>query len=121
MKQSLVLAFLDVDHLKAVNDSRGHASGDRMLLEVANTLKASLRSYDLIVRYGGDEFLCALPGVTVVEAAERFALVNAALSAAAQPASVTIGLADLRSTDSPTDLIARADTALYAERRDRRL
>jgi diguanylate cyclase len=47
----LVLAFVDVDHLKVVNDSRGHAAGDRLLVDVANSFREKLRSHDLIIRY----------------------------------------------------------------------
>ena len=115
-EQSLVLAFVDVDGLKDVNDSRGHAAGDRMLLEVAKTLSAQLRSYDLIIRFGGDEFVCAMARLTMAEAAKRFALVNAVLAEAPERGSITIGLAELQPDDSPEDLLARADAALYRER-----
>ena len=115
-EQSLVLAFVDVDGLKDVNDSRGHAAGDRMLLEVAKTLSAQLRSYDLIIRFGGDEFVCAMARLTMAEAAKRFALVNAVLAEAPECGSITIGLAELQPDDSPEDLLARADAALYRER-----
>ena len=118
--QPLVLAFIDVDRLKAVNDSRGHAAGDRMLLEVANTLAGKLRSYDLIIRYGGDEFVCALSGLNMADATKRLAFVNASLAEANEHGSVTVGLAELRPGDSPEDLVARADAALYRQRRQQR-
>ena len=116
----LVLAFVDVDHLKTINDSRGHVAGDRMLREVANTLGAKLRSYDLIMRYGGDEFVCALLGLSIADATKRLVLVNAALAEAPEHGSVTVGLADLRPDDLPEDLVTRADAALYRERQQRR-
>jgi diguanylate cyclase (GGDEF)-like protein len=115
-EQPLVLAFVDVDRLKATNDSRGHAAGDRMLLKVADTVRAKLRSHDLIIRYGGDEFVCACSGLNMVDAASRLALVNAALAEVAGRGSVTVGLAELQPNDSPEDLVARADAALYRER-----
>lgn len=114
--ESMALAFVDVDGLKRTNDSLGHAAGDQLLRETAYSIRAHLRSYDLIVRYGGDEFLCALVGVTREEAAERFALVNADLTATRQ-ASVTVGLAEFEAEDAVEDLIARADEAMYRERR----
>jgi diguanylate cyclase (GGDEF)-like protein len=118
--ETLVVAFVDVDHLKAINDSRGHAAGDRMLLDVATTFKAQLRSHDLIIRYGGDEFVCALTGVTMAEASARLGLVNASLAAAPEHGSVTVGLAQLRAADSADDLVARADAGLYRERQRQR-
>jgi diguanylate cyclase (GGDEF)-like protein len=118
-KGSFALAFVDVDDLKATNDSRGHAAGDLLLRAVADTIRAHLRSYDLMVRLGGDEFLCALPDVTSAEAAKRFALVNAEL-AATHEASVTVGLTALEADEALDELIARADKAMYEIRRQAR-
>lgn len=115
-EHSLLLAFVDVDHLKAINDSRGHAAGDRMLVEVANALRDRVRPSDLIVRFGGDEFVCALSDMHVAEATTRFSLVNSALAQSPEPGSVTVGLAELQPGDSLQDLITRADAALYRER-----
>ena len=115
----LVLAFVDVDGLKARNDSLGHAAGDRLLRRTVESMRTHLRSYDLIVRFGGDEFVCALMDVNVSEAAKRFATVNADLLET-ERGSITVGLAELRSTDSLKDLLGRADDALYKER-DRRV
>ena len=95
---SLVLAFVDVNGLKAINDSRGHTTGDRVLREVVETLRSQLRSYDLIIRFGGDEFLCAIPGVSMDEAAERLGAANATLAASSEQGSVTVG----RPTCGPT-------------------
>ena len=119
-RKPFALAFVDVDQLKGINDARGHAAGDRMLLEVANTLRAKLRNYDLIFRYGGDEFVCALPGLNLSEATIRMALVNAALADAPEHGSVTVGVAELQADDSPESLIERADAALYLERDQQR-
>lgn len=117
-KHPFLLVFIDVDGLKNVNDSHGHAAGDELLRDVINTVRARVRSYDLIVRYGGDEFLCGLPDVTVADVAERFELINVELASRRQ-ASVTVGIAELNADDSLEDLIQRADDALYAERRGR--
>jgi diguanylate cyclase (GGDEF)-like protein len=119
-EQPLVLAFVDVDGLKAINDSRGHGAGDRVLLDVANALRARLRSHDLIIRYGGDEFACVIAGLSAANATKRLGLVNAALAQAAVPASVTVGVTELQPTDSIEDLLARADAALYRERLESR-
>jgi diguanylate cyclase (GGDEF)-like protein len=119
-KQPLVLAFVDVDRLKAINDSRGHPAGDRLLLEVGNALRAQLRSHDLIFRYGGDEFVCVIAGLDRADAARRLALVNAELAAAREHGSITVGVAELEPDDSPDDLVARADAALYRHREQQR-
>ena len=56
----LVVAYVDVNGLKAVNDTRGHAAGDALLARVVAALRSNLRPYELVVRVGGDEFICAL-------------------------------------------------------------
>lgn len=117
--ETLILAFVDVDHLKKINEVHGHAAGDRMLVQVATALRSSLRSYDLIFRYGGDEFVCGFSSVDVAEAAKRLTRVNAALAQAPERGSVTAGVAELRPHDSAEELVARADGALYRERRTR--
>jgi diguanylate cyclase (GGDEF)-like protein len=112
----LVLAFVDVDGLKAINDVHGHAAGDQLLRDVALALRSGLRSYDLVVRYGGDEFLCALPGTGIEGARRRFEEVARKLTETRPGASVSIGLAALADTDALDELTARADAALYAGR-----
>ena len=64
----VVVAFIDVNGLKQVNDQLGHAAGDRLIRRVAESLRRRLRAYDLVVRWGGDEFLCIFPVTSVVEA-----------------------------------------------------
>jgi diguanylate cyclase (GGDEF)-like protein len=118
--QPLVLAFVDVDGLKAVNDLHGHAAGDRMLLTVATMLRAHLRAHDLVIRYGGDEFLCVVAGLEMEEAAKRLALVNVGLAHDPQHGAVTVGLAELRAGESAEDLVARADARLYGMRLQQR-
>jgi diguanylate cyclase (GGDEF)-like protein len=114
--ERLVVAFIDVDGLKAVNDAGGHAAGDALLVAVADALRACLRSYDLIVRVGGDEFICVLPKTELSTVRERFADVSAALACGATEGSITVGLAELNKDDFPADLIARADADLLAQR-----
>ncbi len=117
-KTPFVLAFIDVDGLKATNDSLGHYAGDQLLSGVVNTMRAHLRGYDLIVRFGGDEFLCGLLDLSMQMATERFFLINADL-AASRNASITAGLAELEPGDSLDSLTARADAALRGQRRQR--
>jgi diguanylate cyclase (GGDEF)-like protein len=116
--QPLTLAFIDVDNLKGTNDSLGHAAGDRLLRAAADAIRGRLRSYDLVVRFGGDEFVCGLADMTPEAATGRFELVNADLAAGG--ASVTFGFAELGDDDDLAELIARADEAMYLKRPSRR-
>ena len=118
---SLTLAFVDVDGLKAVNDAEGHQSGDRLLRLVVDTMRANVRPYDVIVRYGGDEFLCALPHLGGAVARGRLDTIAAALAAANAEHSITFGLAEFDPAEGLEELIGRADSDLLATRRSDRL
>ncbi len=120
----LVVAFIDCDDLKQVNDTEGHAAGDRLLQLVASTLRRRLRSYDLVIRYGGDEFVCVLSGAASDGARAKLALVSAELSTLLGRPIISAGLAELDGEDaeeSAAGLVARADADLYAARTTRRL
>jgi diguanylate cyclase (GGDEF)-like protein len=114
---SLVLAFIDVDGLKEVNDSHGHLAGDALLRLLGETLRANVRPYDVVVRYGGDELLCAMPNLSAREAKARFEKIATALAAVDADHSVTFGLAEAEPADSLEELIARADADLLDARR----
>jgi len=114
---SLVLAFIDVDGLKQVNDSQGHLAGDIRLQLLGETLRANVRPYDVIVRYDGDELLCAMPNLTAPEARARFEKIATELTAADADHSVTFGLAEAEPVGSLQELIARADADLLQARR----
>lgn len=112
----LVVAFIDVDGLKRVNDTIGHAEGDRLLKELTEALAKRLRSHDIVFRYGGDEFVCILPGASLDGASPIFDAVVESFVEVGGDRSFSVGLAELREGDSPETLIARADTALYEAR-----
>jgi len=108
----LVVAYIDVIGLKALNDSKGHAAGDALLRDVVALIKGRLRSYDLTIRVGGDEFVCAMPDMSLIDAAMRFRQVAADLAAAPHGYAIRTGLAQLNAHESATELIARADNEL---------
>jgi len=114
---ALAVLFIDVDGLKLVNDSRGHDQGDALLAAVGTALRLSLRSYDLVVRYGGDEFVCALPGATAEVTQESLARVRSTLDRLVPGATVSAGCAGLAPTDTIDAVIRRADADLYHARR----
>ena len=116
---SLSLAFIDVDGLKEVNDSSGHPAGDRLLKLTAETLTADLRAYDIVVRYGGDEFVCAMPNIERRAAIERMTAVAATLAAAETGHSMTFGVAEHQRSEDLKALVARADADLLARRNER--
>jgi diguanylate cyclase (GGDEF)-like protein len=114
---SLTIAFLDVDNLKRVNDESGHADGDALLRAVGQALIQGLRVYDVIVRYGGDEFICALPGASAEDAGLRFTAVRELLTASRPNDTLSMGLVELQPEETLDEVIHRADLALYNARR----
>jgi diguanylate cyclase (GGDEF)-like protein len=114
-KGALVVAYVDVVGLKALNDTQGHGAGDDLLKRVVAQIRTQLRSYDLIVRIGGDEFLVAMSNITLPDARGRFAQVAGTLAASEKPGAIRAGLAELAGDDSADDLIARADSELTAK------
>lgn len=118
--QTLVLLMVDIDHFKAVNDTRGHTAGDRVLRELAGRiLRLFPRRRDFVARYGGEEFAIILPDADAETApilAERLlAAVREQSFALEPPLSLTcsVGYAALDGREGATDLLARADQALY--------
>jgi diguanylate cyclase (GGDEF)-like protein len=110
----LVLAFVDVDGLKRINSAQGHAAGDAVLRAVTAALRGRLRSYDPIVRYGGDEFVCALSDTDMDQAKERFGEISRELAETRAGSSISVGLAAMRRDESLEGLMARGDEALRA-------
>ncbi len=107
-----MVAYVDVVGLKAVNDAHGHAAGDRVLQHAVRRIRTQLRSYDSIVRVGGDEFLCVMSGMTIQDARQRFASVQTMLAADPDSLGIRVGFAALEPRDSAAELIQRADAEL---------
>jgi diguanylate cyclase (GGDEF)-like protein len=119
-----VVVMADVDHFKRVNDTLGHAAGDKALALFAQLLRVHLRSEDLLARYGGEEFVLLLQGTSAHEAVEVLDRFRARLAEATgtQPPVFTasFGVADAGSADSLAGLIRRADAALYRAKEEGR-
>jgi diguanylate cyclase (GGDEF)-like protein len=121
--QPLSLALLDLDHFKQINDAHGHLVGDRALQHVAALFAQSLRRYDWVGRWGGEEFLMLLPATGLLDACRVAERVRASLDM--HPLALTdgpllqitasVGVTDTLSPDeSIEELMTRADLALYA-------
>ena len=113
----LIVVYVDAVGLKAINDSEGHQAGDALLKRVVTVIGEHLRSYDLIIRLAGDEFLCAMSSMTLQDARERFSEVAAALASSSQVAAIRTGFAALQPEETASELIARADSQLIDSRR----
>lgn len=114
-------AMLDADDFKALNDSRGHAEGDRALVKLAEISGGVLRRIDLFGRYGGEEFVVLFPETTRENAlvvAERLRrAVEAESTAAGLPFTISIGLAERQSGETLEAVLRRVDLAVYAAKR----
>jgi len=117
--ETLVVTFIDVAGLKQVNDTAGHDAGDDLLRLVVATIEAHLRAYDIVMRFGGDEFVCSLTGVDSAGARERFAMIADQLAQAPGSPAFSVGLAERTAGERLTDLIGRADAAMIAARSGR--
>ena len=119
----LLIAQLDIDHFKAVNDTHGHAAGDLVLQSFADTVRRNVRDTDVLARWGGEEFvllLCDTPAADAVTLMERLRQAVQAMQVpvaqGGQPITVTvsIGLARHTPADPLAGTLERADRALYA-------
>ncbi len=120
--QPLTLAFIDIDHFKAVNDSFGHDAGDTLLSEFAQTLSQNLRSSDSLLRWGGEEFLVIMANTRLEQAhnaLQRIQSKGMGTRPDGAPLTVSMGLAE-RITDqaqSEQQLVTMADQRMYAAKR----
>ena len=108
----MVLGYCDVDELKQRNDELGHAAGDALLKAAATAIRSRVRSYDPVVRVGGDEFICAMPDVDIAQADRIFTDIQTKLAAADNYGSMSFGMAELRADDSLDTLMERSDRNL---------
>jgi len=126
MERDVLMIFIDVDHLKYINDTWGHLAGDRALIDTARVLKESCREADIIARLGGDEFVALM----TVDSDQTAELVCERIKARVEahnletprgyPLSLSVGATRTKSEGTMlADLLAQADTALYEQKRGR--
>ena len=124
----VALLMVDVDNFKQLNDSHGHAVGDRALQHLAAVMRTQLRDIDALARWGGEEFLALLPATSGDEAAqiasrlcERVRSLPLVSDDQRMLLTVSVGVADWQGPhDSLVDMLKRADAALYAAKREGR-
>ncbi|QTN48072.1 GGDEF domain-containing protein [Ectopseudomonas mendocina] len=116
----LLMAVLDIDHFKRINDGYGHLAGDRVLKIIAGELHKRLRKTDFIARFGGEEFVLLIPGTPLDGGVQLLETLRAAVEACpfhfkGEPVTITLsaGIAEFRNDEATEDTFERADQALY--------
>ncbi len=121
-RRPLSVLMADLDHLREINNGRGHLAGDHVIRRVAEAIRRAVREYDLAARFGGDEFAVLMPESTLADAvvvAERIrreveSLSDTAAAGQSVPATVSVGVAHFpRDGKTATDLLQAADRAVY--------
>ncbi len=128
--ESFVLVLLDLDKFKNINDTHGHLAGDAVLVETARRLIATVRTYDAVGRYGGEEFLVLLPGLSLPAGANRIEALHQAIRSepvdigaeAGLSVTASFGVVAFKphSPDTATGLLQHADLALYRSKNEGR-
>jgi diguanylate cyclase (GGDEF)-like protein len=121
----LALLFVDLDRFKRVNDEYGHEAGDTVLRKAAHALASTMRKHDVVIRWGGEEFVMVLPNTpagAVADAVERLGALGLGLKPDGQAQTASIGVAE-RIADRAGDwasLVEAADARMYAAKRSGR-
>ena len=126
-QSELSLVMIDIDHFKLVNDRHGHQCGDSVLRQVADWIQGSLRPYDIVGRYGGEEFLLLLPGTGLSSAMAVSERIRCAVAerpfvfkGVSLNVTISLGVATISSETPLLEVISRADQALYAAKENGR-
>ena len=124
---SAALIYVDLDGFKPVNDRHGHSAGDAMLKAVAASLSRNVRASDVVARFGGDEFVILLWNVSASIAETKARALEAAVygtpmrwGSSTLVVGASAGVALLGALDTPAEALARADTAMYARKHERK-
>jgi len=119
-KAPLLAIMIDIDHFKNVNDRLGHLAGDSVLTQLAQAIKGTLRESDIVCRWGGEEFLIVVKGSAEVQGKTLAEKIRASVANGAfryrdtaVPVTISLGVAFYVDGESPEQLVARADKALY--------
>jgi diguanylate cyclase (GGDEF)-like protein len=120
-RRGLVVAYIDLDGFKRVNDEHGHASGDEVLRTIARIGRIVLRHGDVLARIGGDEFALLLVDVSEAEAGAIVARFRERFEEAVAPLAVSFsaGLSPSHEGDTAEEVLGRADAAMYGDKRAR--
>jgi two-component system, cell cycle response regulator len=119
-RQPLTVLLLDIDHLKAVNDTFGHAAGDELIKQFSERLNRAIRGSDVASRLGGDEFLVVLPECQLEDVKKVLGRLSGATinwDSHTIPLTWSAGWANYVPGELPEDLMKRADAALYVNKR----
>jgi diguanylate cyclase (GGDEF)-like protein len=111
---SLSVIFVDLDGLKKINDNQGHSAGDKYIKQFADAVKSQIRPYDIFGRWGGDEFVILLPGADITQTegiAERISKIFPGFS---------FGISQWREGNSFDDMVSRADSEMYQQKREKK-
>jgi diguanylate cyclase (GGDEF)-like protein len=116
--------MVDSDHLKQMNDTHGHEAGDKLIKHIVGSIRAALRTTDVVARYGGDEFVCLLPetgatGAAIVAERLRYHLERTPVDIGSKsvPSTVSIGIASFPAHGATLEVLAKnADRALYSSK-----
>lgn len=124
---SIAIMMADLDQFKRINDTHGHQAGDAVLRETAQKMRACVRSYDSVGRYGGEEFVVVVPGCTLTAAVEQAERLRKYVAAEAVgvgdvriPTTISIGVAAAGDAPRPDQLLLAADEALYLAKKEGR-
>jgi diguanylate cyclase (GGDEF)-like protein len=122
-----VIMFIDVDNMKGINDAHGHAAGDYALMHIAGIIGSAVRSTDVAARVGGDEFALILDEIDTAQAEQKMVALDSLVretpclfGEAALKISASFGYTPVNGDDTEFSIMARADEAMYANKRLRR-